>query len=1077
VQAFVSLLNALEPDGEPTSRGDSLLASAVTATDPPAVLDTLWPILSNDEELLQRVLRVNHLAGTVPHPQIQNEQLRQPVSWHYPLLVKWLHAKQVEAIRLAPAEVAVIAETWLRAGGQVPEFPARNEAATLAIALATAARAASRDDRFPFDAKPPAYRALLAAVPVDPDNALDLLRRCAERVPDDPSAGEERGSPSFAGIITGSFNNPPPSSPDAPLRPVAHAFREVCHDWIALEPLMLHSPEATAELILATLLQPAALRYGYHGFDRLDGAASSEPEWSPAMWWHGPFARLLRVNERVGIDLILRLVNYVTEVWQHDAEHSEYRDKCPIPYMEIEFDGVLRRWLGGGSGADNVFSWHSLGHRCPTSVQCALMALEQYLYVAESDGRQVDAAIDQILKGSKSAAFGGLLAAFANYRRALLQGALQPVLTCAEAVWHDELRRQKREDKICAGIGLPLRSKFIQEQVTTWYCMKHRDTSLLAQLIFLVVQKNPPALFERVRNRLAERIANGEAGDETCPLQVLAAWYDPVNWRVTDTPQGCQIQFVRPPHLQASADEARKMQRYQDVLSLPMRARRLIDEGKSPDDESMDQLWARFDELAAQWNAEIVERGVANAVAGMAAAAIVLRPDWLRRVDGRYDNAVELIDSIAESPPSESNWGPGQVFDMGWDAFHADVAGTLYAREPANELCRRRAFKAANAYQYVAVGHLLRAFTRARTPSAAVSLSPLINLITRCAALREACTLDADTRKRAAEELQALGEPFLAGRSEDQILSWGSTADHWKGVLSEGLMIQIVNSVPRPATSGAFFVEPAWPAIVEHGIEWLIRAALIGGMRGEDTAEDEDSEQWPRHEVGHDLENAIVRLAAEAVVHAPSDSWASNIANRSLTLPGKRHGAREGFAAWLASYAMGGADDELPVKAVSRWVSFAKATLDLDESDSEAEELPKAALGLSLMSEYSWPKQATPAATALAPHFARWIKSPTRDVQDAVTFAYFLTRPAAEPVQLDGIEWLASNPKFLEPQRWRHESDRQPLLSLLEAVARAVPLGQRSPPVRKGIMALLSVLAAAGDGRANDLHRSLGTST
>jgi hypothetical protein len=174
---------------------------------------------------------------------------------------------------------------------------------------------------------------------------------------------------------------------------------------------------------------------------------------------------------------------------------------------------------------------------------------------------------------------------------------------------------------------------------------------------------------------------------------------------------------------------------------------------------------------------------------------------------------------------------------------------------------------------------------------------------------------------------------------------------------------------------------------------------------------------------------------------------------------------------------MGGQDDQLPANAVARWVSFAEAVLNLDQNDSEVDELPKAALGLAHLSQYAWPEQATLAATALAPLFERWIKSPVRDVRDAATFAYFLTRPAAGSLQLSGIEWLASNPRFLEPQRWRHESDCQPLLSLLETVVSAVPLGQWRPQVRKAIIELLSVLAAAGDGRAGDLHRSFGTST
>ncbi len=163
VQAFVAFLNALEPDGDATSCGDSLLASVMTATDPAAVLDALWPALREGEDLFQRVLRVNHLAGTVPHPQMHKDNLRQPISWHYPLIVQWLHAKQMDVIRVAPAEVALIAETWLRTAGQNSNLPARNEAAALALALATAARAdwCADKHRSPFRAKRPAYQCFL----------------------------------------------------------------------------------------------------------------------------------------------------------------------------------------------------------------------------------------------------------------------------------------------------------------------------------------------------------------------------------------------------------------------------------------------------------------------------------------------------------------------------------------------------------------------------------------------------------------------------------------------------------------------------------------------------------------------------------------------------------------------------------------------------------------------------------------------------------------------------------------------------------------------------------------------------
>lgn len=1074
-QGFISLLNALEPDGGPTSCGDSLLASVVTAIDPVALLDRLWPFLNINPKLLQRVLRVNHLVGTVPHPEVQDERLRRPISWHYPLLVTWLHARQAEVIGVAPEEVAVIAETWLRTAGQRPNYAARVEAATLALALATAARADSDEHRLHVDAKP-AYQALLAAVPVAPDTAIELIRRCAERVADDPSARKHEWTTRFDSVFENNPKDLPPISPDAPLRAVDHAFREIGHDWIAIEPLMAHSPRTAMEVILATLLQPVERHpYASFGFDALDGAASSEPDWSPPMWWHGPFARLLRINERVGIDLILRLVNHVTEVWQYDAERSMYRDRIPIPYMEIEVDGVIQRWPGGGAEADNVFSWHSLGHRCPRSVQCALMALEHYLYQAEPDGRDVDAAIEQVLNGSRSAAFAGLLAAFANHRPVLLQGQLQPLLTCTEAVWHDELRSKQREDKLCAGIGLPLRSRATQEQVSKWYCMKHRDSSLLSQLMILVVQEVPLPLFVGVRNRLTQRIVNGETGDETCSLPLLIAWYNPANWRVTDTPQGLYIEFVRPAHLRPSDEDTLKMQWEQDVLYLPMRARNLIDERKPPDDEAMENLWARFDEFAASVQEDQKERRCVNAVAGIAAVAIVHRPDWLKREEGRHERAVALIDNIAGSPPAPSGFdSPDQLYDYGWDAFHADVAGTLYAREPEDSASRERVLLAVTGVHYIVVGHLLRAFISARDPKKGVPLFPLLNIITEFAALREACNLDPALVKRAEEEFEEIAESFIQGSFENRVQSWISIANRWKGVLCEGLMIQVIATAPRPTVNEAFFADPTWAAVVEQGVEWLLHADSTIEAQDKDVTDNSDMEHWPERGVGYELENAIIRLAAEAAVHSPNDSWSTGVAEKCLALPGKRHGARVGFAMWFASYAMGGADDEFPAEAVRRWTSLARVVLDLEERTSTVDDLSTAALGLSLMSEYSWPDKATPAVTALAPHFERWIKSPRRKVEDAITFAYFLIRPAATPLRLSGIEWLASNANLTKPQRWHLDNRRWPLLNLLESATSSPSLGSISPSVRESIAKLLSVLAAVGDERAIDLQRSFG---
>ncbi len=77
------------------------------------------------------------------------------------------------------------------------------------------------------------------------------------------------------------------------------------------------------------------------------------------------------------------------------------------------------------------------------------------------------------------------------------------------------------------------------------------------------------------------------------------------------------------------------------------------------------------------------------------------------------------------------------------------------------------------------------------------------------------------------QELQAIAESFLEGRIEQEVKPWTAVANRWHGVLCESTMTQVVESGPRPTNAEAFFVDPAWPLVVEHGIDWLISAAMI----------------------------------------------------------------------------------------------------------------------------------------------------------------------------------------------------------------------------------------------------------
>ena len=399
-------------DAESKLVSDLFLDGLLFAANSISLLEQVWPDLIADKgQILHRLLkRLVHVAS-FPDWRISGlkdaklaEQyeawfrIPQPLYWIPVLYVLERHAKDVA--KHALIQGSEVCALWLRT--MPTEMQGRKEAGALALELAKEAQGLVAEGMHFGDKDKVIYEALLSAAPEFPDDVAQIaLELCGRRDEPEhaiqrgldeeerqakqreewrkknPETKRERPNPVFdiSSLRKGRMR---PQSADGPSRAVSDGFQSAVMQTIALNGLITVRPEVAREVLMAVCIEEPKPSDPHDRSPLRDHLGLAD--WQrgyPATYWKGPFLRFLQIAPEQGLDAIVRLVNYATTRWIEDGLGREPTDEeRKNNGFEFELNGKPVCWIGHAS----VYAWHRYLGMHGDTVECALMALEKWLY-------------------------------------------------------------------------------------------------------------------------------------------------------------------------------------------------------------------------------------------------------------------------------------------------------------------------------------------------------------------------------------------------------------------------------------------------------------------------------------------------------------------------------------------------------------------------------------------------------------------------------------------------------------------------------------------------------------------------
>lgn len=772
---------------------DSFLESLVFAGNSQRLVNSAWSALIADEgSLLKAFLKRFQHVASIPNPQYMmlaaqldtaSEEAR---TWErIPLWMYWLGILYALAghvddlLKLAPIETARLARSWLRHTSR--DWPGRQQAATLALAVAQQAiRARTSYYNSETDAQLP-YRALLKAYPDKPDEVRELLlKAAARRIPteEDGEAFEDYEPPGTVthvqSMVHGGDRITQEPWPDGPLYRVDGVFRAACFETDAMRGVMTHAPDLAREIILALLIErrPPKMEHDYSRERMLtEDAACLEHDhgFYPRFYTRGPFLLFLKVNPKAALQTIIRLIDFATERWMECHYSREDRRTG----MDLPIEGGIKRFIGD----DQVYHWYH-GFSRSDIASSALMAVEKWLYDCIDKKESIESWLDLILKTSQSMAFLGVLSEVGRYAPGLFGGSLRSLILVPDTYYLETIYAFQG-GHIFGTPGSILEGEWFFNLAREWDTMDHRKRRMvdIAAYLFHQHAETREALL-LARKQWSEGLDEGDEQRRRFK-QTLIATFDDENWKEVELPDGSKgIAFEEPENLRTSPGKLAKSEKQMLLLTLPMTCRKMLEEGKPLEAAQISGFLGKSKELL-EFEPDDEETArispAANGVLGTIAVLFVLHRGWLRANPKEERWCVEMLDQILADPPPWSEFDmPESVGNHNWDHFACDIAPVIWAEDPANLKSRERIAHLALAKHYSAAGILLsRAFERREALGDGFWM--LLNLLIDWAAVRYQI-LDAQRTGEKVDiskwEKQAKSR-FIKGKYSTGIPPWG----------------------------------------------------------------------------------------------------------------------------------------------------------------------------------------------------------------------------------------------------------------------------------------------------------------
>jgi hypothetical protein len=1049
------LFDAFSTD-EPASQiaKNLLLEAPIFALHQGTVLEQLWPsFIAEKGELLRRFLRQFLRVATVPderyvelfrdkNPKLQlDASVRFRIPWAplWPGVLKFLSHHEADVIHHAREEVADVCLLWL----QLHE--ATNSGMKAAANLATAAarllyRSGDHGNFHGHDASPEekVYAALMAAAPILPNDVELLVLKLSGRRGPDPEDNLNAEEDNYSRSVFAPRYGPPRPWPEGPQVQCNPDFRKAFMNLNWPSSLMATLPDVAEQVMFAVLLniplEGSSPRDDWYSDLDEHGFNSGDLRSGYAFWTNGSFLTFLRLQPKIGLSAIIRLVNFATDRCLELG--PDVREPIRMP---IIVNDETRIWQGHRYS----YLWHQ-GHVFgPRVVCCALISLEKWLYMLMDEGISINQSLSTILQESRSIALAAVLVCVGKRQPDLFLTVLKPLLTSPEIFWFEEIIEHCGEGNFRASmIGDWTGS--IRETLREWVEMPHRKTDL-GRLVLEKLFNDPEwrELWKEIRPAWEERLKAGAKNPAPAWLPRMVAQFDLSNWKPEASQEGVQITFKPPSNLpQPSAQELKNFDRYQKLTLLPFQCSQIL---KGTAECSIEQLGDWWNDVAAIRKLKVPQehvglQNIEDALCGIVAVAIVRHRTWLSETPEREREAIRILVEVGENPPQKFWLVENDHADFTWDIFAAWALTVLWLECPEEPFLRQAVGSFSIWEREIVVEKVLHvAATRRRELGKhfdmlfahAIQFAPAKHRIFMG---RQFPQFQFDANGWIREHVMA----FVESRTKALPLSWIEIAEPqpWRGSQTSGMDVGHLAAALGWAGDlmTATDVRDRSQSIEFHRQALLCAVRRIHNLRERDPKIAEEIHDTQERSAFKD-EQALLDQVAAVLARLNSDEehvllWEPVL---SLGMDGHR------WITWFVSHWLIEANrrDEVAPGFIEQWIEM----LEFAET-SPTWQTPyrryghsdcwEYLLGLSPFGTEFWRIELRSAVETAWPFFERWGQRNLHSEHAACTFIQFLKAPAATSKRLDGLCLLKKNVKMDDDSFWEEMATQNVFAAFLK---------------------------------------------
>lgn len=1102
--------------------GDLLLDSVFFHPNAYTVLTHLRDLfLAKNTALFHRLVKRFLLVATVADPRaaaltdeddmrlLLEAKMRLPLWSRWSAMLQFLTDNAADVAGLTSQSVPSICSLFLHhtpvTTSEGGPFPFRHEAATVALASAREVQAQELEGVWFQGKDKPFYEAALLAAADMPDAVGQFVLELSQRRPisaelkERLAAHEEKKRQEYlehlkkapkkkrrsVPIMPSSFRGDRlPPWPDGPSERVDDDVREAAWSGNALQPLIRARPEIAKEAILALCIEEP--RYEYDNDSPLEKAGMAYWRSSlPDAYFNGPFLTFLHTNPDVGLALILDLVNFATDRWTDQG--LKRNPGAEAPYLEFPINGAEIRWLGNA----RVYAWFRGGGGDGCPVNCALMALEFWLYeqlVAESD---VSAVIETILTKSRSVAFAAVLNAVGKKHPDLFYGPLRPLLGAAGVFEQDRIVVQNNDISSMGSILWARKGETIFNLLRDWHGLEHRRLELRDIAQRLLLSSPDMQAFFTQRIRLWAKVDTNE---------FLCAQLDIRNYTRTEGDDGTITwKFSYPEHLERKAtDGQRESQTALWLINLPYKCEQIMGEDEGIPAEQLDPFASELRSLteSTEHRDPFVQGKKPEAV--LAGFCVLLRyhQDWLsQHPDFRKWGEEYLQDLITKSPAPDNADSPYAINPTSWDVWAGLCAVLLLTEDVQAAEWRTAAAASIMAPHYSITGSVLRMAFDQRS-KLGDDFMRLVNLAKLWSAVDLAwgCTKHAEVLRRRRWQL---AQAFLTRTIPATPLAF-------KRIAAASQRIQqrrrIREHTPFPSENVAAAIQRIRETPVA-GLNWMLVSQAMAWLPLK-LSDLDDSARALFEQEFQDVSDYCLSLA-------PTDSdedsnrtvptelntwWLMRIATLSMELdPDAAErwwkpimelgiGAHYWVDSFVAGWFLEGAKSApTPEEFARRWRPLMEYALSAPAWQKQGYrdyrrcttlcEVMGLRSGARVVGELSYAS----VVASLKDHYKQWAALWLQEKEAANVFAAFLVQPSASAIVPSGIIWLSDTAVHFSDYDWREQGLADNLVTVLQRGwknhrSKIVMAG----PLKDAFFSLLSMLVKRQNDAAIVLQRDVG---